>query len=135
MAGALLMSVPCFADTGVGVSIPLTVTVTGGSSGGGGGFNSGTPTRTPTWQELFPSMNQASSSAQIDNRPVQTNPVINIPPVVAQPQQIENIVTPVNDLPEKSKIDWPITILIIIGAAIVVAIIIIVIGECKKRQY
>ena len=141
IVGALLVSAPCLADIGAGVSIPLTVTVTGGSSGGsGGGGNTGGsngsfPYVPPDWTSIFPSMNQAVPLAQVDNRPVQTNSVIDSPPVVAQVKQVENIVTATNNLSEQLKVDWPITILIIIGIAILAAIVIIVVGEYRKRSY
>ena len=133
IAGTLLTGVPCFADTGAGVSIPLTVTVTGGSSGGGGGggFSTGTPTRTLTWQELFPSMNQTPSSGYVDNRPVATNPVEQRPPVVNTPVIHQPDPIPVTPVKEDFKIDW---FLIVCLVAILLAGIIIVILLIRSRR-
>jgi len=133
IGGALLIgsASPILADAGV--SITLTTTVTGG-----GGFNSGTPSRTPTWQELFPSMNQRGSSAQVDNRPVAQNPPIYIPPVI--PQSTANSEFPahgsqieVDPNKEPFKIDW--FLLVCLGLILISGTIVVILLVRSRRKY
>jgi hypothetical protein len=136
IAGTLLMGVPCFADTGAGVSIPLTVTVTGGSGGGGGGgggiggSNGSFPYTPPDWASIFPSMNQPQSSGYIDNRPVAQNPPIYIPPVIAH-QQSERVTTPLSPVKEDVKIDW--FLIVCLGLILIAGTIVVIL--LSRRQY
>jgi hypothetical protein len=143
IAGTLLTGVPCFADTGAGVSIPLTVTVTGGSSGGGGGggwggSNGSFPYTPPNWASIFPSMNQPQSSGYIDNRPVAQNPPIYIPPVMPQStvdktfpahgSQIE-----VDPNKEPFKVDW--FLLVCLGLILISGTIVVILLVRSRRKY
>lgn len=134
IAGALLTGVPCFADTGAGVSIPLSITVTGGSSGGGGGFGYSAPTRSLTWQELFPSMNQTESSAPIDNRRVETNPPEPPKPTILETrQQSESMTIPPTPVKEEFKVDW--FLIACLGIILVTGTIIVILLIRSRRQY
>ena len=108
-----MLPIPCFADTGTGVSLPLTVTVTdgGGVVGSGAWFASRVvPYLPPDWSSIFPSMNQPQSSATGDTRPVQTNPPIPIPTIaktVATPSESTTpVYTPVETTPAMDKAVW-----------------------------
>ena len=143
IAGTLLTGVPCFADTGAGVSIPLTVTVTGGSSGGSGGggggwggSNGSFPYTPPDWASIFPSMNQRGSSAQVDNRPVAQNPPIYIPPVM--PQSTVDKTYPAHGSqievdPNKVKIDW--FLIACLGLILISGTIVVILLIRSRRQY
>ena len=110
LAILVIFPVPCFADTGAGVSIPLTVTITDG----GGGFippsNGPVPYKPPDWSSIFPSMNQPQSSATGDTRPVQNNPPVFIPTIaktVATPSESTTpVYTPVETTPAMDKAVW-----------------------------
>ena len=141
IAGTLLTGVPCFADTGAGVSIPLTVTVTGGSSGGGGGgwggSNGSFPYTPPDWASIFPSMNQRGSSAQVDNRPVAQNPPIYIPPVIPQSTRDAQFDANSNQVADPNKepfkIDW--FLLVCLGLILISGTIVVILLIRSRRQY
>lgn len=106
-----ILPIPCIADTGTGVSIPLTVTVTGGGGGGGWfGSNGSFPYIPPDFKKMFPTMEEAESSAPVDNRPIQTNPPVYIPPVVGAsakvPEPPAPVITPIQTTPAMDKAVW-----------------------------
>jgi hypothetical protein len=138
IAGTLLTGVPCFADTGAGVSIPLTVTVTGGSSGGGGGgiggSNGSFPYTPPDWASIFPSMNQTGSAAPVDNRPVATNPPEPPkPPIIGTHQQSESVTIPSAPVKEDVKIDW--FLIVCMGIILITGTIVVILLIRSRRQY
>jgi len=86
IAGTLLMGTPCFADTGVGISIPLTVTVTGGSSGGGGTYYGG---GTPYVDPVRPFIDTTPQSSGSSYTPPQQTYI-----PVPEPSKVVTVVTP-----------------------------------------
>ena len=74
------ISLPCFADTGSGVSIPLTVTVTGGGSGPY--YGGGTPYVEPVRPLITTEAPQSSATGYIPPAPP-----IPIPPAIIAPQR------------------------------------------------
>lgn len=76
-------NLPCFADSGAGVSIQLTTTVTGGSSGGSGGHSWGGGS-----YSLPPSNQSRQPSPYV---PPVTNsypPTMPTPPIYSNPPQV-----------------------------------------------
>ena len=137
------MGVPCHADTGTGVSIPLTVTVTGGSSSSGGGGSSGgtwnttTPIKPFSWQDLFPSMNQIEPLARVDNRSIQTNPVEVTPPVIVaqQTESVKQEDAVISSVPLKEDGEVNLFLIICLGVIGLVGTIIVVMLIRNRKQY
>lgn len=99
---------------GLSENITLTTNVVGNDGGGGGWIppSSGSvPYTPPDWASMFPSMNEQPPPVLIDDRPVQINPTIYIPPVVGESSIILSdtttlVTTPVQPSSEMSKAVW-----------------------------
>lgn len=119
---------------GASANVTLTTTVVNNSGGhGGGGFDSGdvVPYTPPNWVSQFPSMNPPQSSSYIDNRPVQQNPPIYIPPVVNQSVNYTPLPTPVQE-PTENK-DMYVYLFIGLGAILIGLIIYLLLPDQKVR--
>lgn len=127
MAGALLCSVPAYADAGVSVTLTTTVV----SNGGVTPFDSDShPYTPPNWASVFPSMNQPQSSSPSYVPPVQ-QPVY-IPPVILEPQK--NYVPPVTPIQEPTRgSDTMIYIFIGLGAILIGLILYLILPDQKVR--
>jgi hypothetical protein len=126
---------------GASDNITLTTTVIGNGGGGGGGggiTNNGSfPYTPPDWASIFPSMNQRGSSAQVDNRPVQQNPPIYIPPVIPQSTRDAQFDANSNQVADPNKepfkIDW--FLLVCLGLILISGTIVVILLIRSRRQY
>lgn len=129
IAGVLLISTPCFADSGVGVSITLTtIVVDGGSGGGSSGYNGGwmggsgevVPYGPPDWTKVFPQMTIQQSTTkpqpQYTAPTEQTSVYVPLPISTTPSNYIPPVFAPVAPQNNNEQHDMMVVVLIILGA-------------------